>query len=239
MPKLTIAIPIFNGRKWVDNIIENVNRLPDFTIAILSGEKNTDGAIELLGEHYRNSENVQIINYVGKPGWRAHCNYLISKNQTEMFSILPQDDIALDGYYTRLVQALESSSKFGIAIGTVVIEGLYPELRKFPPPPIPLGVSEPWREAVELEKKWNLGIPFRSVIRSEFLLEIDESDSDDFMDQLWIFQLLLKTHLISVRDAIYIKKYHQHNTHTRWKKPDINAWQVRLSQLISNHLNQN
>jgi len=237
MSRLTVAIPIFNGKKWVDNIIKNVDRLPDFAVAILSGEKNTDGAIELLGEHYRNSEKVQVINYLGKPGWRAHCNFLIRKNETEMFAILPQDDVALEDYYTRLMQVLDSHSKFGIAIGTVVIDGLYPELKEFSPPPIPLGVSEPLREAVELEKKWNLGIPFRGVIRSEFLIEIDENDSDDFMDQLWIFSILLKTHLISVRDAIYIKRYHKHNTHTKWKKPDINMWQKKLSQLISNNLN--
>ena len=234
MSRLTVAIPIFNGKKWVDNIIKNVDRLPDFAVAILSGEKNTDGAIELLGEHYKNSEKVQVINYLGKSGWRAHCNFLIRKNKTEMFAILPQDDVALEDYYTRLMQALDSNSKFGIAIGTVVIDGLYPELRQFSPPPIPLGVSEPWQEAIELEKKWNLGIPFRGVIRSEYLVEIDESGSDGYVDQLWIFGILLKTHLISVRDAIYIKKYHQHNTHTKWKKPDNNMWQKKLSQLISN-----
>ena len=69
---------------------------------------------------------------------------------------------------------------------------------------------------MKLDQQWNLGIPYRGVVRRRLARPIPPTPGDRFADQAWVFSIALVSHLVEVPDALYIKRYHSSNTHTDW-----------------------
>ena len=153
----------------------------------------------------------------GARSWRQHANTLIERCRTPLFSLLPQDDDITPGYYERLQAVLDRLPSAGLAFGRIRSIGRPRRyLQSMARPPIPLGRDEPWREAIELDRRWNLGIPWRGVVRRELLLPMAPTPDDRFADQIWVFGIALAAHLAEAPDAIYVKRYHARNTHSDW-----------------------
>ncbi len=96
--KLTVAIPLFKGVRWIPNIIDNIAKIPDDARIILSDQNESDDAVKILSQVFKNDPRVLIRVRRGKNGWREHCNALINENDSEMFSLLPQDDSISTSY---------------------------------------------------------------------------------------------------------------------------------------------
>lgn len=230
-PRLTVAIPLFRGEPWFETIVENIRRIPENTVILLSDEVSSDQAASQVARYFKGDNRIRLRLRNGTPGWREHCNALIHECETEFFSLLPQDDLIEPGYYQKLVAGLDHQPSAGIAFGTLIaVGGRYPVPTPLHHPPFPLGLAEPWMEAIELEFRWNLGIPFRGVIRREILRPIPATPGDQFADQIWMFGMALSAHLLPVAEARYHKRYHDKNTHDRWQTPSPSE---RKSQLIT------
>lgn len=230
-PRLTVAIPLFMAAPWFETIVENIRRIPCNTLILLSDETSSDNTAQRVAAIFEDDPRIRVRLRKGKSGWREHCNSLILECETEFFNLLPQDDLVSPEYYEKLVSALDNNPDAGLAFGSLIAEGgRYSQPTQFPPPQIQLGMLEPWMEAIELESMWNLGIPFRGVIRKTILRTIPPTHADQFADQIWVFGMALSAHLIEVPDAMYLKRYHAGNTHDLWSEP---ALEDRKTQLIT------
>jgi hypothetical protein len=167
------------------------------------------------------------------PGWRHHCSILIRECDAEYFSLLPQDDLIEAAYYEKRVSALDANSAAGLAFGSLFFEGgPFPAPELQPALPFRTGESAPWMEAIDLDRRWNLGIPFRGVIRREILRPIPAAPGDRFADKLWVFSLALSSHLTEVRDAVYFKRIHARNTYVGWRKYGLGERKALLAAQI-------
>ena len=218
-PRLTVAIPLFRAERWARNVVENIRAMPPDVRIVLSDEVGSDDTAARIARHLASDPRIVLRLRRGAPGWREHCNALIAKNETEFFSLLPQDDALAPGYHAHLLAALDANPRAGIAFGTLVMVGRTPKPRRLKPPPIPIGASLPWIEAILLERTWNLGIPFRGVIRREVLRAIPATPNDHFADQVWVFGMALSAFLVDAPEAVYYKRYHEGNTHGSWAPP--------------------
>lgn len=229
LPRLTVAIPLFRAAPWYENILENIRRIPADALILLSDETHSDDTAQRVAEHFEEDPRIRLRLRNGRPGWREHCNALIRECETGCFSLLPQDDLITPGYYEKLVAALDSHPGAGLAFGPIIAEGRrHHQPSRFPSPPFALGSFEPWLEAIKLERRWNLGIPFRGVIRQAILRPISPTPGDQFADQVWVFGMALAAHLLEVPDAPYIKRFHPGNTHGRWRYPSLDEREVQL-----------
>ena len=88
-----------------------------------------------------------------------------------------------------LEKALDANPKVGVAFGKVDVIGMNgnPERKRMASPGIPLGVRAPWREALDLDRDCNLGIPYRGLIRTKLLSPVPVTPGDNYADQIWIF----------------------------------------------------
>ncbi len=216
-PRLTVAIPLHRAGSWVETVSANIERIPARSRIVLSDETQADDALDRLAHRFRGDPRLTIRRKPGRPGWREHANALISEARTELFSILPQDDAISPGYYEKLVETLDRSPSAGIAFGTIhTVDIPVGADGPMAGPPFALGARVPWREALELDDRWNLGIPWRGVIRRTVLLPMTATPGDRFADQIWVFGMALVAHLVEVPEAIYTKHYHLDSVHGNW-----------------------
>ena len=217
---LTVVIPLHKGKPYVDQISSNINNIPAGVQIILSDQTQEDDALKVLAERHARDPRITVRSKLSAPGWRIHANELIAETTTEYFSILAQDDIINSSYYPKLVSALRKNSKAGLAFGRIEVldyRKASVERHFFSGPPFQLGRNPPWVDAIELDRQWNLGIPYRGVIRKRILQTIDETPGDRFADQIWVFGMALLEPMVEVADAIYTKPYHHNNIHTSWE----------------------
>lgn len=227
--RLTVAFPLYKGARWEETVVENIRHLPDDVRIILSDEVSSDDTAEKIANRFVNDPRIEVRMRNGLRGWRAHCNALIDENNTEFFCLLPQDDLIEPDYFEKLVAALDANPDAGLAFPRLFVVAHSREPVPAPSTPFELGKGLPWIEAILLERYWNLGIPFRGVIRSTVLRHIPSTPSDHFADQLWVFSMALSAFLLEVPEAIYTKRYHGKNTHTQWQTPST---EERKAQLI-------
>ncbi len=215
--RLTVLIPLHRALPWLDNISANIEWIPSDARIVISDETAEDNALDGLKRRHRRDLRITFRKKIIPSGWRLHANRLLASARTEFVAILAQDDRITPGFYEKLVAALDATPSAGVAFGPVEAEGLegQPSTR-FPGPPFPTATRPPWREAIELDRRWNLGIPYRGVVRRDVVQPIPSTPGDRFADQIWVFGLALTAHLIEVPDAVYIKRYHADNTHSDW-----------------------
>lgn len=217
-PRLTIAVPLHNAGRWTDLISANLALMPSDARIVLSDETRTDDALDHLQTRHRGDRRLLVRRRQTRAGWREHANALIRETRTDLFSLLPQDDAITPGYYEKLIRALDACPSAGVAFGVIDTVGLSEgtAVQRLAGPPIELGRRAPWMEAIELDRTWNLGVPYRGVVRTRLMRPIPPTQGDRFADQIWVFSLALAAHLVQVPDAVYVKNYHPANTHSAW-----------------------
>lgn len=237
-PRLTVLMPLHGALPWIDDISANIELIPAGARIVLSDETESDDALARLLDRHRGDPRVRgrRPKRSDNPGWRAHANALLGEARTELIALLPQDDRIMPSYYEKLVEALDRTPGAGLAFGSIEAIGYATEPTRFPGPPIPLGVQTPWEEAIELDRRWNLGIAYRGVARRGLVRPIPATPSDRFADQMWVFSIALVSYLVEVPDATYIKRYHVANTHTRWSPLTPSERLAALSTAINERL---
>ncbi|QDU49029.1 glycosyltransferase family 2 protein [Gimesia panareensis] len=215
--RLTILMPLHQAARWVDTISTTIDRSPAASRLIISDITQVDDALQLLEDRHLGDERITFRRDAGVADWRVHANKLLSLVETEFFSIMPQDDEFYPGYYEELIAALDARPSAGLAFGGIdKLDMQRMEMTRMERVPCELGVKPPWREAIHLDLHWNLGIPYRGVVRREFNRPLPMFPHD-YADQIWVFSIALSTYLVEVPSAIYLKRYHDTNTHHTWK----------------------
>ncbi|MCA9072635.1 MAG: glycosyltransferase, partial [Planctomycetaceae bacterium] len=238
-PQLTILIPLHRAGPWVWNITQNLQRFPEDCRVLISDATLKDEAVNWLEERHAGDSRVQFFRKASDIDWRVHINELLERVDTEFASILPQDDAIHAGYYEALMAALDANPSAGLAFG--VIDAIHPLSQvpeRLPSPPFPLGESPPYVEAIRLDRTWNLGAPWRGVVRRD-LLWPTPLIPHDFADQIWTFGIALRAHLVEVPSAIYLKRYHANCTHLGWKPLNGETREQILRETIEHHFADN
>lgn len=215
--KITVAIPLYHAEKWIDRISQNINHLPINCEILVSSQTPEDGVIDRLKELHNGDKRIRFFLTDGLKGWRTHVNQLIQNCQSEAFSILAQDDWIDSIYYPALIAKLESDPKAVMTFGQIIgyhMPGLDAPCAMPMPENRPAIV--PYKQAIHLLKHWNLGIPYRGLIRTTYLQLIEPTPGDQFADLIWVFGLACKGHIYNVPEATYHKHYSPESAHAQW-----------------------
>ena len=229
-PGLTIVIPLHEAGPWVDVISDNIAMAPRRTRIVVSDRSHLDDALPVLRTRHGGDRRIRFVEGRSEPGWREHINELIAANSTRLFSILPQDDSIHTGYYESLVSALHDHPAAGLAFPRIRATREGGDDFDFASPPFELGERPPWEEAIALWRRWNLGVPWRGVVRRRYLRPMLATPGDMWADQIWVFGIALEAHLVEVPEAVYLKRYHDANTHGDWTR--LPADEVLRLQLL-------
>ncbi len=214
-PRLTIAIPLHGGARWIEGVRDTVSKAPAWSRVVISDASRLDDTADRLAEIYRSDPRVSVVSRAVTVGWVEHANQLLEEASTELFCWMPQDDlVSPDNYFEILVSALDDDPERVLAFPTVVrriskgwARRREPGPAPFRSPPTDLGGKPAGAAAVKLLRAWNLGLAWRGVFRTTAARRIP--DTSFCPDVLWAFSMALAGNLAWVPEARYLKRYHR------------------------------
>jgi len=219
MATVTVAVPLHASRPWVENIIANVHSLPEtVTQIILSDRTCLDDAAQFLESSLVEEGRVVVVAQPLGIGWAEHCQLLIEEAATDLFMIMPHDDIFLPSCVPLLMKALDAHPEALLAYGrmeTVAADGVTLSAA-WRPRHQPAGLIHAWK-ALEMIMDDQLGVPWRGLFRRREVLRegirlLPQSAYPGStywgVDQLWVLAIALRGDLLHIEQTVTYKRLH-------------------------------
>jgi len=242
-PTLSVAIPLHRSRPWVDAIEANVARIPHASTEILISDRTClDDAVDVLADRLSDDPRVRFVRSADGLSWIEHYNDLLHRASGDFFMWMPHDDDFPSDYLPALVGALTADERALLAFGC--IEPILPDgsphpTERFHCPASLLERPWSWEVALELALDWNLGIPFRGVMRRRAVLRwglaVRPITGEVFADGYWVFALALHGPLVFVPSVSTCKRYYPTSTHAVWRSPSKFTRSMALGGLLWRH----
>jgi hypothetical protein len=121
---ITVAIPLHASLKWVDNIIDNVGRIPlNVERIVVSDRTCVDNAAEVLRQQFRHDKRVTVTWRDEGLSWPSHCQQLMDEDNSQYMMFMPHDDIFPQSWIPALHQMLQEHPEALLAYGRVQLVG--------------------------------------------------------------------------------------------------------------------
>lgn len=232
-PKVTVAIPLFMSKRYLDDIIANIDAASQNDVEFLISDRHCfDDSIDILANHYAGNSRIRYFKASDKLDWVGNINFLIREAKGKYFRVTPHDDIFPMGGLEMLIQALENNPDAILAYGpSEVIDNNKNTIKKFDRPH-PEQAENGWSLGVILEMYWNWyfihafkGLLHRDSIVSRGIF-IRETLGNILPERCWLFGLALIGRFIFVPRAKYIKR--------RYSSSVSSGWSIKGCHILSN-----
>ncbi len=217
MAKITVCVPVYNGAEFVRETLESIAAQTHADISVLISIDQSSDESEAVCRRFCGDDRFRVIVHGERQGWVKNCNGLISLVETELFALIPHDDLLHPSYFARLLDALEANPNavtaycdiqaFGTRQGRVVQPGIR---------------GERFRRILDFFINQRASVAFRGLVRRRgpddrpYLLE--DLPKDYAADMVWLLQLAIGGEIIRVSETLYRKRMHEANTHDAWAK---------------------
>lgn len=240
-PFVTIAVPLYRSRRFLDVVLENLDALdcPDAEI-LISDRHGDDDALSIVRERYSSDPRFRFLEGRERMDWVAHFNLLLARGRGKYFLWMAHDDSYPSSYVPALTQRLEKEPEAALAFGRVEQVSLDGFLPTFPFRPPPVTPDAPWSldDALRCLTLWQLWIAFRGVFRRDIVVEhglyIRPTHGNVRADIYWLFALSLRGALRYVPETHCTKRFHRDSGGASWSfgpRQSLDAWHVLRSYL--------
>lgn len=224
-PRVSVGIPLFRSRRFLDVIAANIDAMPREGIEVLVSDRHgDDDALEALERRFRGDRRLRFFRAGDRLDWVHNVNFLLSEARGEYWRLLPHDDTSPAGSLEALVSALDAQPDALLAFGPTLaldLEGArLPD--KDQPSPMPAAARDAWTLELALEMHWKkhfLGA-FKGLVRRRVLAEegllVRGTPGQVFAERCWLFGLCLLGRFVFVEDAPYFKRLYAASTHRQW-----------------------
>jgi len=224
LPLVSVAIPLFKSRRFLDCIISNLEAIDYPNIEVIISDRHcADDAIELLADRFKADSRLRLLKGSDQLNWVEHYNLLLQLASGQYFLWMPHDDSYPSDYISQLVLCLENHPDAMLAYGRlrrVDLDG-HP-VSGSTRSDIPVALGEQWslRAALRLLIFWNIGVPFRGVFRRDVVIQsgllIRPTYETVAADKYWVFGLALKGCLRLVPSCHCTKRMYPTSTSAQW-----------------------
>lgn len=229
--RVTVAIPLHRGERWVDVVVGNIARLAGHADIVVSDLHEHDGALAAVRSRTGHMPGVVHIGARDVPaGWAPHYNDLLRRAATPLFMWLPQDDEIGADWIGAGREALRSDPGAVLATGAlraVDEDGcLHAGLHVAMSPRFAEGNrDERLAAAAEyLVRDWAvMGTPFRGVFRRAVAPPVPEGHDGEWADLLWLTTMLARGPFVAMPEAVYRKRFRSGTAHGWWSPPARSA----------------
>ena len=242
-PRTTVVIPLFQSARFIDTIITNIDAMPTRGVEILISDRHCyDDTIDRLAERYAGDPRIRCIKHRDTLDWVGHINTLLDEAQGEYWRFLPHDDLSPPGSLEALIMALDANADAILAYGpTFAIDGeglpLPGQVRS---KPHPAEAEDGWTLGLVLQMFWKgyFNGAFKGLIRRKIVMDnrlhIRSTRAQIYPERCWLFALSLLGRFHFVREASYIKRFHDGSVHSRWKITGRNA--LSAARIMSGYM---
>lgn len=109
--KISIITPVFNGEKYLSEVIESVlNQSGVIVEYVIIDDGSTDNSLAIAEKYSRTfPENIRVFHQVNQ-GEAAAVNFGISKIKSQYLCVVNSDDPLLDNHCRKMIEALQNSN---------------------------------------------------------------------------------------------------------------------------------
>jgi glycosyltransferase involved in cell wall biosynthesis len=119
-PLVSVAIPLYRSRRFVECIARNVEGIDNPSVEILISDRHQeDDAIDVLAARFAGDSRIRFLRADDRLDWVAHYNLLLKMGTGKYFLWIPHDDSYSSGYISALVDCLERHPRAVLAFGGV------------------------------------------------------------------------------------------------------------------------
>ena len=121
-PSVTVLIPCYNGKKWIDRCFEALRKqgINDFEIVVVD-DKSTDDSLKILNKWTKVFPQLKIVKNKKNVGLAHVRNILISNVKTEYFVFVDIDDKLPKNTLSNLLKpVVEDKIKYDLVAGKVL-----------------------------------------------------------------------------------------------------------------------
>lgn len=219
-PKITIAFPLYRSARFLDRILDNIDRVSRQDVEFLLSDRHlADDALPAIRSKYADDPRVRCLAGNDELDWVAHMNLLLREARGRYFMLAFHDDTYLDGCVEALESHLDEHPDVVLAFGRRRNIGLddlpvFPEEHAYP-----VAQGTPWNRSAPY-RMFQLGCPsvaFRGLCRRRVVLErelwIRPTKYLGGSDALWVFGLGL-VGTIGFVDRVVVHKRHYRDSYT-------------------------
>ena len=116
--RVTIGIPLYAARPWVDRIVDNIarNAAPDVEF-VLSDQHGLDDALDVVRQRVDGRARLRALSSRTRGGWIDNYNLLLREARGDYLRILSQDDVLLEGSLDHARAALDADPATVLVVG--------------------------------------------------------------------------------------------------------------------------
>ncbi|HEY0716634.1 MAG TPA: glycosyltransferase family 2 protein [Streptosporangiaceae bacterium] len=207
-PRLTIGLPVYNGRNYVGQAIEALlgQTFGDYEL-IISDNASTDGTADICRQYARRDSRIRYVRQPHNIGIAPNHNFIVSEARGELVKWASHDDLYARDMMERCVQALDEHPHAVLAHPwTAMIDGSGQVTAAIE---YPLNTSSPSApERFRSTLFANGGDDTGGVIRTEVMRRTTGLNSFHHADRTIITELALQGPFHQVPDWLYFRRDH-------------------------------
>ena len=227
--QVTVGVPVYRGEEFLDETLRCIQAqtFPEFDI--LMSMDGADPVCEKICAKYLRDSRFKLVIQPQRLGWVGNLNWLLAHVRTEFWYFHQQDDLASPEYLQVLVEHARENPGAALVYSDLVpmgrIEGSFDQ-----PPPV-RGATAYIRMMSALHEQFP-AFAFRGLTRTVAAHKagpIPTNEFDDFgVDICWLTGVARSGELLRVPRPLYRKRYHSHNTESKWwawpQETRLGAW---------------
>lgn len=239
-PLVTLALPLYKSRRFLDIITANLDTITYPHLEILISDRHSaDDAIDVLETRYSGDARFHFLRAHDELSWVEHYNTLLRAGTGKYFLWMPHDDSYPANYVTTLVQALERApdaiAAYSQLIG-VASDGTRNTIHS--EPPFRRDSLWTWHNAVTLFLDGELWQVMRGLFRRDQLigqnLFLTPTRDNNAADMVWLFAVACTGRIVWKPDTWCEKRFYGDSTHALWKP---HTWRHSLAEIPALHKN--
>jgi GT2 family glycosyltransferase len=219
--RVTVAIPLHNSKRWIENVVSNVRRMPtEVTEILISDQTCVDDAAMIIKKELSNDPRVKVM--YGSNGLELvdHYQMLLEVAEGDFFMWMPQDDVFGSRWVPTLMESLIKHPSAWLAFGEIryaeTTNGTNLIPKKNYPLPFKPGLFSIWQSIDFLNSGW-AHYAFKGLFRRREVLaaniRMDPDHSTVWVDHEWVFSVALHGNLVFDNSIALLKRMHDSNTH--------------------------
>ena len=211
---ISICVPVYNSSEFLEKCITSIlnQSYKNFEL-IIQDDASTDNSFEIINTY--KDPRIKIMKNEKNIGWVNNCNSLISQTIYDYYCIICSDDYIPINYIEELYNTI---------IKDELIINCYPYIISFGNHTIPTRQKSINDDNISLRiedfiTNHHNAVSFRGLVKKSSklnLLYLEQLNNNMWSDSLQILQHVIEGKLIEV-NIEYYKRYHENNTHTKWK----------------------
>ena len=200
-----------------------------------------DPTCEAICRRYLIDSRFRMIVQPERLGWVGNINWLHSHAETEFWYFHQQDDLAHKTYVQVLVETIDRLPTASLVYCDLAPMGRI--TKPFEPEPPVLG-STAYIRLMAMLHEHLVAFPLRGLIRRQALQiagPIPSNAVDNYgVDITWLAAIALSGELYRVPRELYLKRYHDRNTESRWwgwsRERKLEAWPHHCVDMLNQAL---